>query len=563
MKYLITSALPYANGPLHFGHIAGVYLPADIYTKHRKLQGHKVIHISGSDEHGVAIMQNAQKAKKSYQDYVNKWNKTHKELFDLYNIEFDFFGQTSSEYHKEETLKWFQSLNEKGFIEKRAEDQLQCQDCKNYLPDRFVEGTCYVCGYEEARGDECPNCGEWIDAVRLIKPVCKFCGSRNIEVKSVDQWYLVLSKYHQEYRKWLATKKDEWKKNVFTYVDSLSKDNLVDRAITRDLDWGIDVPLPEAKGKKLYVWFDAPIGYVSNTKKFLEESQRGEDYLRDWWKNDQVNITNFIGKDNIIFHAIIFPVMSMASGQAKPVTDLAANQYVNLEGKQFSKSKGWYVDADSPIHEFGVDNVRYYLTTLIPETNDSSFTWPGMEAKVNGELANNIGNFVNRSLSFFYKNWQEGIGKEYFESFFETETYTNLKSKVGEYHDVMDKIQIKRGLETLMNIGQMANTFFSDREPWAQLKTDESAAKTTIAHSAIYALTLGVLFKPFLPKLSEGICDYFGDFLNDDLIAKIYNGELGAIQSSLPAKLALAKKPKGLVRKIEPERIQELDAQLK
>jgi methionyl-tRNA synthetase len=193
MKHLVTSALPYANGPIHFGHIAGVYLPADIYCRHRRLQGHEVLHISGSDEHGVAIMQNAAKAKKSYQEYVNRWNKTHKDLFSKYNIEFDFFGQTSADYHKEEVLDWFKELNDKGFIEKRAEDQLQCQSCSNYLPDRYVEGECYECGFEHARGDECPKCGTWIDAVKLIKPVCKFCESRDTEVKSVDQWYLVLN----------------------------------------------------------------------------------------------------------------------------------------------------------------------------------------------------------------------------------------------------------------------------------------------------------------------------------------------------------------------------------
>ena len=272
MKHLVTSALPYANGHLHFGHLAGVYIPADIYTRHRKLQGLKAIHISGSDEHGVAIMQNAQKAKKSYKEYVDKWHRDHKALFDKYGVEFDYFGQTSADYHETEVLEWFKVLHEKGFIDKKAEDQLQCQDCHNYLPDRFVEGTCYVCGYEEARGDECPKCGEWIDAVKLKDPVCKFCGSKNIEVKSVDQWYLMLSKYHKEFRAWLEGHSKDWRKTVYSFVDSLSKDEMVNRAITRDLDWGIDVPLSEAAGKKLYVWFDAPIGYVSNTKEYCKES---------------------------------------------------------------------------------------------------------------------------------------------------------------------------------------------------------------------------------------------------------------------------------------------------
>lgn len=563
MKHLITSALPYANGPIHFGHIAGVYLPADIYTRHNKLMGRRAIHISGSDEHGVAIMQNAQKAKKSYQDYVNRWHKEHKELFDLYGIEFDYFGQTSSEYHKEETLKWFKILHDKGLIEKKAQDQLQCQDCHNYLPDRYVEGTCYECGYEQARGDECPQCGTWIDAVKLKEPKCKFCGSQNIEIKSVDQWYLMLSKFHDQYREWFGPKKEKWKKTVVSFVDSLSKDEMVDRAITRDLDWGIDVPLDEAKGKKLYVWFDAPIGYVSNTKQYCLESGQGEDYLKDWWKNEDVTITNFIGKDNIIFHAIIFPAMSLASERARAVDELPANQYVNLEGKQFSKSQGWYIDAHKALHEFGPDNLRYYLTTLIPENSDSSFTWKGFEAKINGELANNIGNFVNRALSFYYKNFKEGIEGQFFASFFTSKEAQELQAQINKLHEHLDQIQIKRGLETLMSIGQAANLYFSDREPWATIKTDEDKTKETLAHSAIYAFVIAALFEPYLPHLSSKIMDYFDDETRA-LAQSAYQGNLEKLKNRFDSHvIALVKKPKGLVKKIEEERTSELEEQLK
>ncbi len=562
MKHLVTSALPYANGPIHFGHIAGVYLPADIYCRHRKLQGHEVMHISGSDEHGVAIMQNAQKAKKSYQDYVNKWNKTHKELFDKYEITFDYFGQTSADYHKEEVVDWFKVLHEKGFIEKRAQDQLQCQSCSNYLPDRYVEGECYECGYEEARGDECPSCGTWIDAVKLKNPVCKFCSSKDIEVKSVDQWYLVLSKFHKEYRQWFEGEKDAWRKTVVSFVDSLTKEEMVDRAITRDLDWGIDVPLTEALGKKLYVWFDAPIGYVSNTKQFLKETGSDQDYMKDWWQNDEVNITNFIGKDNIIFHAIIFPMMSLASGKTNAVNYLAANQYVNLEGKQFSKSKGWYIDAEKAINEFGPDGLRYYLTTLIPETNDSSYTWSGFEAKINNELANNIGNFVNRCLTFFYKNWTDGIESKHFESFFNSEAFSDLQKHVSEYHEILDKVQIKKGLEHIMALGQVANTYFSDRAPWAQIKEDTEAAAETIAHSAIYTFVLGCLLKPYLPSLSSKMLGYFGE-QEESLYAKTYQGDFSELKNFFSTTTSIVKKPKGLVKKVEADRIKELTEELK
>jgi methionyl-tRNA synthetase len=562
MKHLVTSALPYANGPIHFGHIAGVYLPADIYTKHRKLKGERCIHISGSDEHGVAIMQNAQKAKISYKEYVDGWNKEHKAVFDQYGIEFDFFGQTSEEYHARETLLWFHALYEKGFIEKRAEDQLQCQDCHNYLPDRFVEGTCYVCGHEEARGDECPKCGEWIDAVKLISPTCKFCESKNIEVKSVDQWYLVLSKFHKEYREWFESVSPDWRKTINSFVDSLTKDEMVDRAITRDLDWGIDVPLSEAVGKKLYVWFDAPIGYVSNTKQYLEQNKIDEDYLTDWWKSDDTIITNFIGKDNIIFHSIIFPMMSLASGRANAVKSLPANQYVNLEGKQFSKSKGWYIDSDKAVEEFGVDALRYYLTTLIPETNDSSFTWEGFEAKINNELANNIGNFVNRCLTFFYKNWESGIEAETFATFFKADAFTHMQASVKEINESLDKVQIKKALEQIMHLGQTANTFFSDRAPWAQIKEDDNLAKETIAHSAVYALTLACLFTPYLPVLSSKIKEYFGD-ISPELLQDIYTGEFKLMQEFFAKGVTIQKKPQGLVQKIEKDRIKELVEELK
>ena len=264
-KYLVTSALPYANGPLHFGHLAGVYIPADIYTRHRKLQRERAIHICGSDEHGVAIMLNAQKAKVPYQEYVDGWHKEHKALFDSFDINFEYFGQTSADYHAQEVLPWFKSLHEKGMIEPRDGQQLQCNDCHNHLPDRFVSGTCYECGYEHARGDECPNCGIIIDSVKLINPECQICGSKSIKEVTVTQYYLTLSKAHEKYRSWLEKKIPDFRKTVGNYVDSLTKENLHDRAISRDLDWGIDVPLAEAVGKKLYVWFDAPIGYVSNT----------------------------------------------------------------------------------------------------------------------------------------------------------------------------------------------------------------------------------------------------------------------------------------------------------
>lgn len=560
-KHLITAALPYANGPLHFGHLAGAYIPADVFHRHLKLKGEKTLFICGSDEHGVAIMLNANKAKKAYKQYVDEWHADHKELFKSYGIEFDFFGQTSAEYHYQEVIRWFKELNDKGMIGTKNEQQLFCNDCKNYLPDRFVEGTCYQCGYESARGDECPNCGIWVEPTKLLKPVCKICGSRNIAEQTVTQYYLLLSKYYDQFRQWFETKQGEWRKTVYPFVDALSKENLHDRAISRDLDWGIDVPLAEAKGKKLYVWFDAPIGYVSNTKEYLKQSGSTEDYLKDWWNHPETEISNFIGKDNIIFHGIIFPVMSMASGFVKPVTHLPANQYVNLAGKQFSKSTGHYVDAKQALSDFGVDALRYYLISIIPETNDSSFTWTHMAAKVNNELANNIGNLANRCLKFWNKNWPEGISAEVFHSFFGSEEAKKLSEDLKEHASILDQVNIRRGLEAVMGIGTTANTFFSDRAPWAKVESEPAEARRTIAHTALYIATLGVALAPYLPKLSENLLGYFPP-MTADTKKKIYAGDLSALQQHFSGTMILQKAPEATVPKLDDKKIAALEAEL-
>jgi len=561
-KYLVTSALPYANGPLHFGHLAGVYIPADIYTRHKKLSGERAIHICGSDEHGVAIMLNAQKAKVPYKEYVDGWHKEHKALFDAFNIHFEYFGQTSSDYHAEEVLPWFKSLHEKGMIEPRDGQQLQCGDCHNHLPDRFVGGECYECHYPSARGDECPNCGIIIDSVKLINPVCQICESTNIKEVTVTQYYLTLSKAHEKYREWLTKKIPEFRKTVGKYVDSLTKENLHDRAISRDLDWGIDVPLAEAKGKKLYVWFDAPIGYVSNTKQWLKETGSSEDYKKDWWTNSDTKIEHFIGKDNIIFHCIIFPVMSMMSEQVNVCTDVPANQYLNLEGKQFSKSAGWYVDAKEAVEKFGSDALRYYLTAISPEASDSSFTWEGFQARLNGELANNIGNLVNRCLKFWKKNWAEGMSEEALKSYQQVDKVSELSQKLALVRDCLDEKAIKIALEISMQMGHMTNEYFSERAPWASFKMDPKIAELTIAETGAMILIVAAALNPFLPDLSQNIFSLFGN-VSDESIAKIYQGDFSAIDQIFKAAGGTpVKAPKALVPKIEDDVIAALKEEL-
>ncbi len=567
-KYLVTSALPYANGPLHFGHLAGVYLPADVYTRHLKMMGKTAIHISGSDEHGVAIMLNANKAGVAYQEYVDSWHKEHKELFDQFKVEFDFFGQTSSDYHEKEVIEWFHALNDKGLIETKETQQLQCQDCHSHLPDRFVSGTCYECGYENARGDECPNCGILIDPIRLLKPQCQICTSHNISPVNVTQYYLMLSKFESEFNSWLEGREVVWRNTVFPFVKALCKDGLQDRAISRDLDWGIDVPLAEARGKKLYVWFDAPIGYVSNTKKMLEQSGETDPdaYLKDWWQNKDAEIVHFIGKDNIIFHCIIFPCMSMASQRALPAYDVPANQYLNLEGKQFSKSSGWYVDAKEAIDTVGADALRYYLLSILPETSDSSFTWSGLQARLNGELANNIGNLVSRCLKFWAKKWPEGLKAEHFQGFFDSDIYKRLQELNRQQHHLIEEKHIRRALESYMLAGHEVNGHFTELAPWASFKTDPDSAAKTIGETSLMILVLGAMARPFLPDLSEKICKCFGLSFDDNTsttLESIYRGDFDKIKDLVKEGLSLAESPQILVPKIEDHLVEEMNEKLK
>jgi methionyl-tRNA synthetase len=526
-KYLITSALPYANGPLHFGHLTGVYIPADIYTRHRRLQGHEVLHICGSDEHGVAIMISAEKEKMSYQDYVDHWHGKHRDLFRAFQIDFDFFGRTSQDYHREEVLKWFSALHENGLIGKKTEKQLFCVDDNKFLPDRYAEGTCYLCKYPNARGDECPNCGEWIDPIRLIQPRSKISGSTQIEIRETEQYYLLLTKLVEEFKKWFATKA-HWRNVVTGFVEGLLEQGLIDRAISRDLSWGIDVPLPEAQGKKLYVWFDAPIGYVSITKKMLDEKGNGQDYLADWWNNPSVEISHFIGKDNIIFHALIWPCMILGSKFVQPPTEIPANQFLNLAGKQFSKSTGWYVDAEKALAEFGADSLRFYLCSAIPENSDSSFTWKGF-ASSHEEFGNKIGNFVHRSLSFLDKNWPEGLSAEAFVGAEKNPQFATIEQYHQKIISALDSFQFTKYHQEVIQFSQAANEYFHAQEPWKQIKQDRAAAEQTLAISMIYLTALAIFIEPVVPGISSKILAHFEGYLDRDSVARIYQGNLGLL----------------------------------
>jgi methionyl-tRNA synthetase len=565
-KHLITAALPYANGPLHFGHLTGVYIPADVYARHRRLQGHEVKYISGSDEHGVAIMLSAEKAKVGYREWVDKWYAAHKSLFERFEIQFDFFGRTSAPYHETETLEWFNSLHKQGLITPQTERQLYCIDDGKFLPDRFVEGTCYKCGYEQARGDECPNCGEWIDSIKLKNPVSKISGSRNIEIRETTNFFLKLTTLEARYREEFA-KKPHWRKLVRGFVQGLLDQGLVDRCITRDLDWGIKVPLPNAEGKRIYVWFDAPIGYVSNLKEHLRLTGSKEDYRKDWFQADDVEISHFIGKDNIIFHALIFPMMAIGTGFMKVVDEVPANEFLNLEGKQFSKSAGWYVDSEAALEAFGVDALRFYLISAIPETGDTNFSWDSFLACHN-DFRNKVGNFAHRSLSFIHKSFPDGLSGESFAGLSGTEEFKSIGAQLSKIRENLSQVNITKAQAEALMLGQLANEYFQKTAPWKLMKENPAEGARALALSALYIAGLAAALQPFVPGVAARLMQNFSCLDGDaaglkSLFADAYNGNWKPILEALSSRgLKLDAAPTVLLPQIEPEKIAEWKGQL-
>ena len=544
-KYLVTAALPYANGPIHFGHLAGVYLPADIYVRHRRAQGHCVRFICGSDEHGVSIMLSAEKAGTPYQEYVDQWHKEHKELMENFGIRFDIFGRTSASYHEKETVRWFQALYKAGLIKKQEEKQLFCIDDNKFLTDRMARGTCYVCHYEEARGDECPNCGEWIEATKLIHPYSKISGSKNVEVRTTENYFLLLSEQQKNFETLFKTR-PHWKKIVKGFVKGFLEKGLRNRSISRDLNWGIKVPLSEATGKRLYVWFDAPIGYVSNLKEYLEKTGSKEDYIDDWFKADDVQIEHFLGKDNIIFHSVIFPIMGLGTGFMKPVEHVRANEFLNLEGKQFSKSTGWYIDAHLALNDFGADSIRLYLSSILPETGDSSFSWDTFYQSCK-DFNNKVGNFVHRTFSFQYKNWPDGLSKEAYNDLEKTQTFEEIQKRIKEITEELSQCRQVKAYTKILALGQSANEFFQSQAPWKKIKEDKQAAEKTLAQSSLYVVALATLLHPYAPELAQKLRIKFEMYLKEEHFSQIYRGDLRVATSAFQQGFQLKAAPEILL----------------
>jgi methionyl-tRNA synthetase len=517
-RYTITSALPYANGPLHIGHLAGAYLPADIFVRYLRLMKKDVVYICGSDEHGAAITIKAKKEGTTPQAIIDKYHKQIKDSFEDFGISFDIYHRTSSAIHHDLSQEFFLNLYEKGeFIEKYSE-QYYDEDFDQFLADRYITGTCPVCSYDKAYGDQCENCGTSLNPTDLIDPISTLSNKKPI-LKPTKHWYLPLDKYQPWLEKWIDEKEGEWKVNVFGQCRSWLKSGLQPRSMTRDLDWGIDVPLKEAKGKKLYVWMDAPIGYISATKQWAID--KGKDWQKYWKKQanteDDACLMHFIGKDNIVFHCIIFPAILKAHGDYILPQNVPANEFLNLEGDKLSTSRNHAVWLHEYLQELPgkQDELRYVLTSILPETSDSEFTWKDYQARVNNELVAILGNYVNRVMILMHKFYE---GKVESDTPTIKLTDTNLDKEIGNCYDELGKnlesYRFRAALQNVMDIARLGNRYLTEQEPWKTIKSDPAAAKAALHNSLVLIGHLATCLQPFLPETATKI---FG-MLNVDAV---------------------------------------------
>jgi methionyl-tRNA synthetase len=501
-RYTITAALPYTNGPIHIGHLAGVYVPADIYARYLRLTGNDVAYISGSDEHGAAIPMRAKKEGVSPQVIIDKYHGIIKKSFEDFGISFDNYSRTSSQIHHKTASEFFTKMYNDGEFIEEVSAQLYDAEANQFLADRFVVGTCPKCGFEESYGDQCENCGTSHNATDLINPKSAITGNVPT-VKETKHWFLPLDKHESFLREWiLEGHKKDWKPNVYGQVKSWVDDGLRPRAVTRDLDWGIPVPVKDGEGKVLYVWFDAPIGYISSTKEWAaREGKNWEDY----WKKDDTKMVHFIGKDNIVFHCIIFPAMLKAHGDYILPDNVPANEFLNLEGNKLSTSKNWAVWLHEYLEEFPnqQDVLRYALTANAPESKDNDFTWKDFQAKNNNELVAIFGNFINRVVVLTNK-YYEGIVPEPNDF---SEVDEDVLAAVKEFPNIIGKsierYRFREASQELMNLARLGNKYLADEEPWKVIKVDAERVKTIMYVALQISAALAVVSKPFLPFTSD------------------------------------------------------------
>ena len=501
-RYTITAALPYTNGPIHIGHLAGVYVPADIFARYQRLKNNEVAFICGSDEHGVAISIKAKKEHTTPQAIIDKYHAIIKQSFADFGISFDNYSRTSLPIHHQTASDFFRKLYEQGDFIEEISEQLYDEEAHQFLADRFVIGTCPKCGNPEAYGDQCERCGSSLNATDLIDPKSSITGSKPT-LKATKHWFLPLNRYQEFLEKWiLEGHKNDWKPNVYGQVKSWLDDELKPRAVTRDLDWGIPVPVEGAEGKVLYVWFDAPIGYISSTKEWAE--REGKDW-RLFWQDKDTELVHFIGKDNIVFHCIIFPAMLKAEGSYILPTNVPANEFLNLEGNKLSTSKNWAVWLHEYLQDFPnqQDVLRYALTANAPETKDNDFTWKDFQARNNNELVAIFGNFINRVAVLTQKYYEGEVPAAGTLNATDSETLQQLSELTQKIEQSLERYRFREAQQEMMNIARLGNKYLADEEPWKLIKTDAERVKTVMYVALQVATALAITSEPFLPFTSE------------------------------------------------------------
>ncbi len=511
-KILITSALPYANGPIHFGHIAGAYLPADVYARYERLKGNQVLYICGSDEYGVAITLSAEMANRTPKEHVDIYHEINKNFFKKLNFSFDHYSRTTTDIHKRLAQEFFLDLYKNGYIEQRVEKHLFSEKENRFLADRYVIGICPKCEYEKARGDECPRCSSSFDARDLKNPRSKLTNSKLI-LKPSKHWYMRFDKFKEKLSIWIKDK--NWKDSVLNFAKEYIK-NLKERTITRDSIWGVPVPLKEAEGKVLYVWFDAPIGYISATMEWAEKIKDKQRY-KDYWFDENTKLVNFIGKDNIPFHAVFFPAMIM--GQNKPykiVDDLPANEFLMLEKRQFSKSEKWYIDLKSFFEKFTTDQIRFYLASIAPETHDSDFSWKDFQMHCNVELVGKFGNFINRVLTFIQRFANAQIPKCFSLDSTDQKFLDNINKNIADIDFAYSNYKLRKASQIIMELSQIANVYFDHKKPWllAKDKSKEKELFTCLNLCLKCVKALALMSNPIIPTSSQKIWQMIGNETN-------------------------------------------------
>ena len=545
---IVTSALPYANGPLHLGHLAGAYLTADFFVRYNRLKGEDVLFICGSDEHGVPITIAAEKEGVSPQDIVDRYHEWNKDTFQKMGISFDYYGRTSSAVHHETSQEIFTELYNKGFFKLKSEELFYDESTQMFLPDRYVKGECPNCGYGEAYGDQCEKCGNSLNPTELINPVSALSGETPVR-KETQHWYMPLGEKQDKLESWIKTR-EHWKPNVMGQIKSWLQEGLNDRAATRDLNWGVPVPLEGADGKVLYVWFEAPIGYISATKEWAQQTNNPEAW-KNYWKNDEAKLYHFIGKDNIVFHCIMFPIVLMEHGNFILPENVPANEFLNLEGKKLSTSRGWAVWLHDYLEHFEADYLRYALGVTLPESKDSDFSWKDFQNRVNNELVAVFGNFVNRASSFIEKYANSMVPPLVDPQPIDLEMLGAIDTQKKNIEYAYEHFRFREVVQEGMQLARLANKYFTDTEPWKTRKSNEIACFNSLHVSIQVVAALSVLMEPILPESMKMLRHQIG--LSDSTKWSDISSSMLTVGQSLQAATLL-------FQKIEDESIQlELD----